>query len=360
MGNENNYCVILAGGLGQRLWPCSRQDHPKQFIDFVGKGESLLQDTYRRFRSFIRPENILVVTNRSYAGLLHEQLPELPEDNALFEPIRRNTLASVLWAAMKVRDINPQANIVVTPIDQMISNTVAFEESILRGLDYVSKHRTLLTLGVRPTRPDTNYGYIQMNEKTGDDIFSVRSFTEKPELEFAELFVENGEFLWNTGLFIWNADAFIETVHSSVPEFLDFIDNWETGFYAGKTEAEVSDVFPRIPSETIEAGVLEKVSNVDVMLCHFGWADIGTWDSLYNTLPKDQRQNVVINSKAMMYGCNNCIVKLPSGKIAILQDLDGYTVAEENGVLVVCKRQDQGAVRRFVNDLQANYGEEYA
>lgn len=356
---ENNYCVILAGGIGLRLWPSSRQDRPKQFIDFIGMGESLLQTTYRRFRSFMKKENILVVTNRIYYDLVREQLPELPEENALFEPIRRNTVASVLWAALKVRDINPHANMVITPVDQMISSPDIFQQSILRGLDYADKHQSLLTLGVMPTRPDTNYGYIQMNEKMDEDIYSIRTFTEKPELEFAKLFVENKEFLWNTGLFIWNADTFIQTVNKFVPEYGPFITHWCDGYYTDKSEDDLSEVFSTIPSEAVETGVLEKADNVDVMLCHFGWADIGTWDSLYNTLPKDRSHNVVINSKAMMYGCSNCIVKLPSGKVAMLQDLDGYIIAEEGDVLVICKREDQGGIRRFVNDLQLNLGEEY-
>lgn len=357
--NDNNYCVILAGGIGLRLWPSSRQDRPKQFIDFIGMGESLLQYTYHRFSAFMKKENILVVTNQTYYDLVREQLPELPEENALFEPIRRNTVASVLWAAMKVRDINPNANMAITPVDQMISNAEIFQNSILRGLDYVSKHKSLLTLGVMPTRPDTNYGYIQMNEKVEDDIYSVRTFTEKPELEFAKIFVENKEFLWNTGLFIWNADTFIQTVKKFVPEYSLFINHWNDDYFKNKSEQELSEAFSLIPSEAVETGVLEKADNVDVMLCHFGWADIGTWDSLYNTLPKDRNHNVVINSKAMMYGCNNCVVKLPSGKIAMLQDLDGYIIAEEGDVLVVCKREDQGGIRRFVNDLQLNLGEEY-
>ena len=357
--NENYFCVILAGGIGLRLWPCSRQDRPKQFIDFIGMGESLLQYTYRRFSAFMKKENILVVTNHTYYDQVREQLPDLPEENALFEPIRRNTVASVLWAAMKVCDINPNANLVITPVDQMISNTEKFQESILRGLDYVGSHKSLLTLGVMPTRPDTTYGYIQMNEKIEENIYSVRSFTEKPELEFAKIFVENKEFLWNTGLFIWNAQTFIQTVNKTVPEYALFINRWSNGYYTNQNEQEWAEMFSLIPNEAVETGVLEKTDNVDVMLCDFGWADIGTWDSLYNTLPKDRNHNVVINSKAMMYGCNNCIVKLPSGKIAMLQDLDGYIVAEEGDVLVICKKEDKGGIRRFVNDLQLNLGEEY-
>ena len=357
--NGNNYCVILAGGIGTKLWPASTQHKPKQFIDFLGKGETLLQSTYNRIAKFVKVENILVSTNEQYSDLVRQQLTQLADDNLLLEPMRRNTLPSATWATVKIAHRCQDARILLVPSDQMIYDEELFEANVTRAFDYVSRTGRLLSLGIMPTYAATNYGYIQMNEKVEDDIYSVRTFTEKPELEFAKIFVENKEFLWNTGLFIWNADTFIQTVKKFVPEYSLFINHWNDDYFKNKSEQELSEAFSLIPSEAVETGVLEKADNVDVMLCHFGWADIGTWDSLYNTLPKDRNHNVVINSKAMMYGCNNCVVKLPSGKIAMLQDLDGYIIAEEGDVLVVCKREDQGGIRRFVNDLQLNLGEEY-
>jgi len=359
--NDNNYCVILAGGVGLRLWPCSRHDCPKQFIDLIGSGESLLQTTYKRFKRIIRKENILVVTNSNYYEKVKEQLPELSDENTLLEPIRRNTVASVIWAAEKIRNVNPDATLVVTPVDQMIVNDKNFEDDILMGMNYAANNNSLLTLGVVPSRPDTTYGYIQMAEQKGADIYKVKSFTEKPELEFAKMFVENREFLWNTGLFIWSAQTFLNTISAEVPEYAQFVQLITNKSQDVKLSADnsIDKTYSTIKSDTIETGVLEKVSNVDVLLCHFTWADIGTWESLFNVLPKDKNSNVLIESKTMLYNSKDCIVKLSDGKVAFIEGLEGYLVAEEGNVLVICKKDNPEIIRRFAHDAQLNFGEEY-
>ena len=359
--NTNYYCVILAGGIGSRLWPSSRQQHPKQFIDFLGCGESLLQSTYRRFARFIDPDNIVVMSHQQYADLVRQQLPELPADNLLLEPMRRNTVPSVAWASIEIKRRNADACMVVTPSDQMISRTELFEQDIVRGLDYVAQHERMLVMGIGPTRPATNYGYVQMGDCVqGDDIFRVQSFTEKPERQFAEMFLESKEFLWNTGLFVSKVSTFIGSVERMANPFVEMLEDAENGLQKGDDVMPlVEDSFAKCPNVSLEQGILEKTDGVDVMLARFGWSDIGTWNALYDVLPKAQQGNVVMAPQAMLYDCKDCIVKLPAGKVAVVQGLDDYVIVEEGNVLVICKKDDQSALRKFVNDVQMNVGEEF-
>lgn len=358
--NKNNYCVILAGGVGARLWPCSHEKRPKQFIDIIGSGRSMLQETYDRFCHFIEPSNIIVVTNSKYIGQVKEQLPDLSEDNILLEPMRRNTVPSVIWSALNIQLRNPVANIVISPIDQIIRDKEAFEHDILHGLDYVATHPRLLTLGVVPSHPETTYGYIQMESEQAPDIYKVKSFTEKPQAEFARIFFENKEFLWNTGLFIWNVKTILSTIVTEIPEYAEFVALFRKELTKGGGDQElINTTFASGPNDPIETGILEKTSNVDVMQCHFGWADIGTWESLYSVMPKDENNNVTMNTRTKLYNCHECIVKMPEGRIVVLQDLENYVVAEEGNVLVVCKKDDQEGIRRFVNEVEIELGEEY-
>ena len=360
MINNNCYCVILAGGIGSRLWPSSRQQYPKQFIDFLGNGETLLQSTYKRFSQFIHPDHIIVMSHQQYAPFVREQLPDLPEANLLLEPMRRNTVPSVAWASIEIVRRNPQACMVVTPSDQMIRDGERFERDIVRGMDYVAHHDRMLALGISPSRPATNYGYIQMGEGQETDIFQVQSFSEKPGEEFAQMFLESHEFLWNTGLFIAQPARFLKRVEELAKSFVGMLEDAESELQqGGDAMTIVADSFAKCPNVSLEQGILEKTDGVDVMLCHFGWSDIGTWEALYDALPKNQAGNVVVAPQAMLYDCKDCIVKLPAGKVAVVQGLDDYMIIEEGNVLVICKKDDQSAIRKFVNDVQMNVGEDF-
>lgn len=360
---NNYYCIILAGGIGMRLWPVSRQHKPKQFIDLLGTGETLLQSTYRRFAQFILPENILVVTNHEWADIVRQQLPQLPEYNLLKEPMRRNTVPPVFWACVEVARRNPQAVTVVTPSDQNITDHEPhqFRDEILDGLQYATAHPRLLTLGVRPTRPEVAYGYIQMSDRVSDHIFKVQSFTEKPEEQFSQMFYESGEFLWNTGIFIWQAQALLHEMHGKSGDYSEMVNDARVRYCAGSDiDRAVRDTYSMLPNMTIEKTLFSQPEQIDVMLCNFGWADLGTWDNVHDHLPKDSSGNVQVNqSRALFYDCHDCIVRMPEGHVAVLQGLTDYVVVEQGNVLVVCRKEDQNAIRRFVTTAQMDLGEEY-
>ena len=359
--NNKNYCVILAGGKGRRLWPCSREERPKQFVDFFGTGRTQLQQTFDRFSKILPKENIIVCTNKEYAPLVRQQLPDLHEENLMVEPVNRGTAPSVAWADMRVCRRNREANVVVTPSDQFVLNEAAFEQNMREALAFVTDHDTLLTMGVVPTRPEPGYGYIQKGDATDTpEVFRVKSFTEKPEREFAQLFIDSGEFLWNTGVILSNARHLYECFRELFPDVLKRFDNRFNEFTIEQEMAFVNENYPAYPNLSIDQGVLERCNDVSVMHCDFGWADLGTWHAIYECKSKGEGDNVVIDSSVMIEDSHNNVIKLPKGRLAVINGLDGYIVAEEGNVLLICKKGDSSAlVRKYVNEAQMNYGDEY-
>ena len=359
--SDQNYCVILAGGRGRRMWPASRMDRPKQFIDFFGTGRTLLQTTYDRFVRLLPAKNIYICTCKEYLPLVKEQLPELTEMNILVEPVHRNTAPSVAWANMRIKRINPQANIVITPSDQMVMNEEKFACSLETGINYVTENDVLLAMGVRPTRPEPGYGYIQLGDLScKPDVYSVKSFTEKPEREFATMFMESGEFYWNAGIFISNSCHLTKTFESIFPSVLRNL-HVDLPNYTYEEELEyVAQNYPRYPNLSLDYAILEQGRSVYVMKCDFGWADLGTWHAIYECMSKTPDDNVTLDTEVLLDDAKNNIIRLPKGKLGVISGLDGYIIAEEDNVLLICKKEDSSAlVRKYVNEVQIKYGDDF-
>lgn len=359
--NKKNYCVILAGGRGKRLWPCSRDQFPKQFIDFFGTGRTQLQTTYDRFVKMVPQENICICTCKDFLPLVKEQLPDVDERRILVEPINRNTAPSVAWATMRILRCNPEANVIVSPSDHLVMNEQSYADSLAVGISYVSENDVLLVMGVKPTRPEPGYGYIQLGDLScKPDVFKVKSFTEKPEREFAKMFMESGEFYWNTGVFISNARHLIKSFEDVFPSVLRNL-KFENPNYTYEEElAYVAERYSSYPHLSIDYAILEKSRNVYVMKCDFGWADLGTWHAIYECMSHGEGDNVVIDSNVMIEDSHNNVIKLPKGKLGVINGLDGYIVAEEGNVLLICKKSDSSAlVRKYVNEVQIKYGDDF-
>lgn len=359
MASKDNYCVIMGGGIGSRFWPFSRKTLPKQFLDFFGIGRSLLQMTFDRFIKVIPTENIFIVTNTIYFDLVKEQLPELDEKQILLEPARRNTAPCIAWASYHIRALNPDANIVVAPSDHLILKEGEFLAAIEKGLDFVSRSEKLLTLGIKPNRPETGYGYLQIDEPAGESLYKVKTFTEKPELELAKVFLESGEFYWNSGLFIWNVNAIIKAGELLLPELAAKLAADRDIYGTDKEKGFIEENFPACPNVSIDFGIMEKADNVYVLLGDFGWSDLGTWGSLYDLSPKDQEGNVALKCNSLTYNSKDNIVVLPEGKLAVIDGLEGFLIAESDNVLLICRKDEEHSIRKYVNDAQMQLGDEY-
>ncbi len=350
----------MSGGIGSRFWPFSRVNKPKQFLDFFGTGRSLLQQTFDRFSKIIPVENIFIVTNELYAGLIQEQLPELASEQILFEPQRRNTAPCIAFASYRIHAINPNANIVVAPSDHLILRENEFLVTIKTGLDFVKNNKTLLTLGIKPNRPETGYGYIQADSDDNGIFKKVKTFTEKPNNELAKVFFESGEFFWNSGVFLWNVQEIVDAFHQYLPEVASIFDAGKDLFNTPNEKNFINENFSACPNISIDYGIMEKAPNVHVLCADVGWSDLGTWGALYDISEKDNHNNVSLKCKTMYYDSNNNIVTLSnSNKLAVIQDLDGYIIAESENALLICKKEDEQRIRQYVIDAQLNFGDEY-
>ena len=350
----------MGGGIGSRFWPFSRESYPKQFLDFFGMGRSLLQMTVDRFAKIIPMENIYIVTNRKYSDLVKEQLPLLHERQILLEPSRRNTAPCIAYAAYHIKAINPNANIVVAPSDHLIQKENEFLTAIRKGLDFIRENDALLTLGIKPDRPETGYGYIQSSDKRISDFTKVKSFTEKPNIELAKVLFESGEFFWNSGIFLWNVNAIISAIQKYLPEISTRFSLGEDLFNTSEEQPFINTHYPYCPNISIDYGIMEKARNVYMLCVEFGWADLGTWGSLFEIATKDKDSNAVLNDKALLYECKNNIVKLGDSKrLVVVQGLKDYIVAENENVLLICKKEDEQRIKLYMADAQLKYGDEF-
>jgi len=348
--NPNNFVVIMAGGIGSRFWPFSRTTFPKQFHDVMGTGKTMIQQTADRYRNICPQENILVVTNKDYAELVKSQLPWMTDDQILLEPMGRNTAPCVAYAAFKIFAKNPDANLVVCPADHVILMEETFERVILEALESTKITDRLLTLGMKPTRPDTGYGYIQFHE-IPDPVKKVKTFTEKPELEIARKFLESGDFVWNAGIFIWNAKSIIHALEKHQPELYEIFNDGIQHLWTANEQSFINNTYPQCKNISVDNGIMEKATNVYVMLADFGWSDLGTWKSLYELSDKDENGNVV-NANAMLYDTYNSVVRVGKDKLVVLEGVDNLIVAEADGVIMICHKDHEQRVKDFVSDAK--------
>ena len=360
---NNNYCVIMAGGVGTRFWPMSRTSNPKQFIDVLGVGKTLIQLTFERLLKICPAENVFVVTNTIYKDMVLEQLPDLSKNQVLCEPAMRNTAPCIAYANYKINEINPNALVVVAPSDHIIMNEDAFVNDIKIDLKSASKNDCLLTFGIKPSRPDTGYGYIQyldnsISEETAE-VKKVKTFTEKPNLEIAKSFLASGDFLWNSGIFIWSLNSIMNAFKQDLND-VDALFAEGIGIYNTPNESDfIEKTYAVCKNISIDYGIMEKADNVFVLAVDFGWSDLGTWGSLYDIRDKDENSNAVMGNNVMFYDTKKCIVNVPKEKLVVLQGLSDYIIVEDNNTLLVCRKEDEQQIRQFVKDVKLDKGEQY-
>lgn len=350
--NKNNYCIIMAGGFGSRFWPMSKSNNPKQFIDVLGTGQSMLQDTFGRFERICPRENILVVTSELYAERVREQIPNLKGYQVLCEPTRRNTAPCIAYAAAIINKLNPNANVIVSPSDHAIFNTEKFVKNIEQALMVTKNNDWIVTIGAHPNNPNTKYGYIQFDEKASlsefESLHKVITFTEKPPLEMAKQFISSGEFFWNSGIFVWRMPVLMAAYRRFLP--------WIAENFFKLTQETSNDELERTYSVceavSVDIGIMEKADNVHVMESAFGWSDVETWDSLYSTSVLDRQGNALVSGKIFAYETTNCVIHIPQDKTVVLQGLDGYIVASDENTLLVCKRDKEDQLFKYSSDVE--------
>ncbi|HXH99527.1 MAG TPA: mannose-1-phosphate guanylyltransferase [Sphingobacteriaceae bacterium] len=358
---NNNYALILAGGIGSRFWPKSRTSYPKQFIDILGTGKTLIQNTYERFLKIVPKENIFIVTNDIYRDLVKEQLPDIQDNQILCEPILRNTAPCIAYGCNKIAALNPDACVVIAPSDHLILDTEAFVNTIDKSLKTASKHECLITLGIKPSRPDTGYGYIQFNSQViEDEFYKVKTFTEKPNVELATTFIQSGEFLWNAGIFAWSVKNILKAFDDHLPEISEIFKEGKNAYNTNEEHTFIQNAYYQCTNISIDYGIMEKADNVYVIPSDFGWSDLGTWASVYDLADKDYVGNAVIPAnKVVMYDSSNCMVNVPKDKLVILQGLHDFIVIDDNTALLICPRDQEQGVKQIVADVKLRFGSEY-
>lgn len=354
----------MAGGIGSRFWPLSRTKKPKQFLDIMSTGYSLIQLTYNRFAKIIPKENIFIVSNEEYAELIKEQLPELTDQQILLEPLRRNTAPCIAYANYKIKEIEPEANIVVAPSDHIILKEKEFLSVVEKGFRFVNENDALLTIGIQPSRPETGYGYIQVTGNKEEIVLNesfrkVKTFTEKPDIKLAKLFLDSGDFFWNSGVFFWSMKSIREAFETYLHE-VDILFRAGEGIYNTPDEHDfIAKTYPECKNISIDYGIMEKAKNVFVICADFGWSDLGTWGSLYDMSEKDKSKNVVKAKHAYLYDSKDCLVSLVKGKMAVIQGLEDYIVVDSKDVLLICKKDEEQRIKQFVNDVKLEMGDDF-
>lgn len=358
--NPNHYVAIMAGGIGSRFWPMSRTAYPKQFLDILNTGKTLIQWTFERYASFIPKENIFVVTSEEYSDIVATQLPEMPVENILAEPSKKNTAPCVAYIAFKLMQKNPAASLVVAPSDHMILDGETFTKIAQTALNFVDNNESFITLGIKPTYANTGYGYIQYDTTAVEgDIFKVKTFTEKPSLEIAKTFIESGDFLWNAGIFVWKAKDVVDEFAAQQPEMFELFDAEKNNFNTPSEKEAINRIYPQCTSVSIDYAIMEKAKSVCVIPSSFGWSDLGTWNSAYDNLEKDYLGNAVASDSTIVIDATKCMVSAPKGKVVVLQGLDDFIIVDTKDALLICKKDKEQDIKQYVAEVKRNKGDKY-
>lgn len=358
--NRHHYVAIMAGGIGSRFWPSSRSSYPKQFLDILNTGKSLIQWTYDRYADFIPAENIFVVTTEQYVDITKEHLPNLKPENILAEPSRKNTAPCIAYISFKLMQLDPEASLIVAPSDHLILDNENFKRITLQALDFVGHIKALVTLGIKPTHPNTGYGYIQhATVPVADGIYKVKTFTEKPNLELARTFLASGDFLWNAGIFVWQVKTLMKAFEIYQPEMFELFDNEKEHFNTPEEKNAIHRIYPLCTNVSIDFAIMEKADNVYVIPSSFGWSDLGTWNSAYDNLEKDYLGNAVAGDNVIVIDATKCMVSMPKDKLLLLQGVDDCIIVDTPDVLLICKKDKEQHIKEYVAEVKRNKGDRY-
>jgi len=358
--NQHHYVAIMAGGIGSRFWPMSRAGYPKQFLDILNTGKTLIQSTYERFSEFIPEENIYVVTSQEYIGIVEKQLPRMKKENILGEPSRKNTAPCIAYISCKLFQMDPEASLIVAPSDHSIEDTKEFQRVCNEALQFVNHLNAFITLGIKPTYPNTGYGYIQFEPMpVSKDVYKVKTFTEKPNLDLAKTFLSSGEFLWNAGIFVWQVKNILAAFEKYLPEMYDVFMAEKEKFNTPEEPAALKEIYPLCTNISIDVGIMEKASNVYLIPSSFGWSDLGTWNSAYENIEKDYFHNAVGGDNVMVIDAVKCMVHVPKNKLVLLQGLEDFIIVDTEDVLLICKKEKEQQIKDYVAEVKRNKGDKY-
>ena len=360
MNTANNYVAIMAGGIGSRFWPASRESMPKQFLDILGVGKSLIQLTYERFLRVCPKENIFIVTNKQYRDLVKEHLPDLTDNQIIGEPSRNNTAPCIAYTAFKLRKLNPEANMVVAPSDAFILNEERFAELVLKGINFTNSNDAIVTLGIQPSSPHTGYGYIQYTHPAAEEIYKVERFTEKPSKDKAEAFLASGQYLWNAGIFIWKAANVLNAFKQHATEIHDILERGNPYYNSPHEQSFIDEQYPLTPSVSVDYAIMEKADNIYTIPSDFGWSDLGSWGALYEENTKDENANVANTSQLYAENVKGCLVRVPKNKLVVLQDLEDYIVVDEGDVLLIYPRANDQGIKQIKKQVETKFGNVFA
>ena len=360
MQNKHHYVAIMAGGIGSRFWPMSRTAYPKQFLDVLNTGKTLIQWTYERYTQFIPAENIYIVTSEEYVSIVEKQLPNLPKENILAEPSKKNTAPCIAYISFKLAQKDPQATFVVAPSDHLILEQENFQKIVEQSLDFVSNIKALATLGIKPTNPNTGYGYIQYEGlEVSKGVYKVKTFTEKPTGEIAASFLASGDFLWNAGIFAWKASTVIAAFEKYQPEMFELFDGEKANFNTPAEKKSIQKIYPQCVNISIDIAIMEKADNVYVIPASFGWSDLGSWNSAYETMEKDYFANAVASDNVIVIDATKCMINAPKDKLVVVQGLDDFIVVDTKDVLLICSKEKEQSIKEYVAEVKRHKGDKY-